>query len=83
VGRVGHGSPRFQKTCDLNTVALLCGTVAAHPKFSLSCRPPPVGTVAPPMPVNAYFVRTLEGQELAKALNGKYLKRYYPSIWQG
>jgi hypothetical protein len=29
------------------------------------------------VPGNAYFVKTLEGQELAKALNGKYLKRYY------
>jgi hypothetical protein len=33
--------------------------------------------------VTAYFVETLEGQELPKALNGKYLKWYYPSAWQG
>jgi hypothetical protein len=32
---------------------------------------------------NAYFVETLERQALPKALNGRYLKRYYPSIWQG
>jgi hypothetical protein len=32
---------------------------------------------------NAYFVETLEGRGLAKAINGKYLKKYYPSIWQG
>jgi hypothetical protein len=32
---------------------------------------------------NAYFVETLERQGLAKALNGKYLKRYFPSVWQG
>jgi hypothetical protein len=29
---------------------------------------------------NSYFVETLEGQKLAKALNGKYLRRYYPSV---
>jgi hypothetical protein len=30
---------------------------------------------------NAYFVENLEGHS-PKALNGKYLKRYYPSMWQ-
>jgi hypothetical protein len=25
----------------------------------------------------------LEGRKLNKALNGKYLKKYYPSVWQG
>jgi hypothetical protein len=35
------------------------------------------------LPENSYFVETLEGVKLAKALNGKYLKRYYPSEWQG
>jgi hypothetical protein len=34
-------------------------------------------------PGNVYFVETLEGQRLGKALNGKYLKKYYPSVWQG
>jgi hypothetical protein len=34
------------------------------------------------VPGNAYFVKTLEGQKLGKALNGKYLKKYYLSIWQ-
>jgi hypothetical protein len=34
------------------------------------------------VPGNAYFIKTLEGQELPKALNGKYLKKYYPSMWQ-
>ena len=34
------------------------------------------------VPGNAYFVETLEGRVLAKALNGKYLKKYYPSVWQ-
>jgi hypothetical protein len=31
---------------------------------------------------NAYFVETLEGIPLPKALNGKYLKRLYPNVWQ-
>jgi hypothetical protein len=29
----------------------------------------------------AYFVENLEGYSLSKVLNGKYLKRYYPSTW--
>jgi hypothetical protein len=35
------------------------------------------------VPRNAYFLETLEGQRVAKALNGKYLKKFYPSVWQG
>jgi hypothetical protein len=31
---------------------------------------------------NTYFVESLEGKVLPKALNGKYLKKYYPSVWQ-
>jgi hypothetical protein len=31
---------------------------------------------------NAYFVEELEGLSLWKALSGKYLKCYYPSMWQ-
>jgi hypothetical protein len=34
------------------------------------------------VPGNAYFVEGLEGHSLPKALNGKYLKCYYPSMWQ-
>jgi hypothetical protein len=34
------------------------------------------------VPGNAYFVEDLEGHSLLKALNGKYLKRYYHSMWQ-
>jgi hypothetical protein len=30
------------------------------------------------VPENAYFVETLEGRRLAKALNRKYLKKYFP-----
>jgi hypothetical protein len=32
---------------------------------------------------NVYFVETMEGRSLPKALNEKYLKKYYPSVWQG
>jgi hypothetical protein len=35
------------------------------------------------VPGNAYILETLEGERFARALNGKYLKRYYPSIWVG
>jgi hypothetical protein len=31
---------------------------------------------------NAYLLETLEGQQFAKAINGKYMKMYYPSVWQ-
>jgi hypothetical protein len=31
---------------------------------------------------DAYFVEDLEGHSLPKALNEKYLKFYYPSMWQ-
>jgi hypothetical protein len=31
---------------------------------------------------NAYVVEDLEGHTLPKASNGKYLKCYYPSMWQ-
>jgi hypothetical protein len=34
------------------------------------------------VPGNAYFVPNHEGYSLLKALNGKYLKCYYPSMWQ-
>jgi len=30
---------------------------------------------------NAYILETLEGVKFPRALNGKYLKKYYPSIW--
>ena len=32
-------------------------------------------------PGNAYILKELEGEEFGRALNGKYLKQYYPSIW--
>ena len=34
------------------------------------------------VPVKSYFVQTLQGSKLSKALNGRYLKEYYPSMWQ-
>jgi len=33
------------------------------------------------IPDNAYILETLEGEEYSRALNGKYLKKYYPSVW--
>ena len=32
-------------------------------------------------PDNAYILETLERVEFPRSLNGKYLKKYYPSIW--
>jgi hypothetical protein len=34
------------------------------------------------VPGNAYFMEDLEGRSLPKALNGKYIKHYFPSMWQ-
>jgi hypothetical protein len=34
------------------------------------------------VPDNAYFAEDFEGHSLPKVLNGKYLKCYYPSMWQ-
>jgi hypothetical protein len=31
---------------------------------------------------NAYFMEDHEGHSLPKAINGKYLKCYHPSMWQ-
>jgi hypothetical protein len=31
---------------------------------------------------NSYMVETLQGQRLPKALNGRYMKKFHPSIWQ-
>jgi hypothetical protein len=33
------------------------------------------------VPGNAYIQETLEGEEFFNALNGKYLKKYYQSVW--
>ena len=31
---------------------------------------------------NSYMVETLQGKYISRALNGRYLKKYYPSVWQ-
>ena len=31
---------------------------------------------------NSYMVETMQGERLPRALNGRYLKKYYPSVWQ-
>ena len=31
---------------------------------------------------NSYMVETMQGERLPRALNGRYLKKYYPSMWQ-
>jgi hypothetical protein len=31
-------------------------------------------------PGNAYILKTLLGEEFTAAINGRYLKKYYPSI---
>jgi hypothetical protein len=35
------------------------------------------------VPGNSYFIEDLEGRKLPKVINGKYFKKFYPSIWQG
>jgi hypothetical protein len=32
------------------------------------------------VPGNAYILKTLLGEEFFSAINGRYLKKYYPSI---
>jgi hypothetical protein len=40
-------------------------------------------TIVEIVPGNSYFVQSLQGKKLPKALNGRYLKKkYYPSMWQ-
>jgi hypothetical protein len=31
---------------------------------------------------NSYLVESLQGQHLPRALKGRYLKKFYPSVWQ-
>ena len=31
---------------------------------------------------NSYMMKTLQGDRLPRAINGKYLKKFYPSVWQ-
>jgi hypothetical protein len=34
------------------------------------------------VPGNSYLVESIQGTLLPRALNGKYLKKYHPSVWQ-
>ena len=34
------------------------------------------------VPRNSYLVESIQGILLPRALNGKYLKKYHPSVWQ-
>ena len=31
---------------------------------------------------NSYMMETLQGDRLPRAFNGRYLKKFYPSMWQ-
>jgi hypothetical protein len=31
---------------------------------------------------NAYMLQTLQGEDLPKALNVRFLKQYHPSMWR-
>jgi len=31
---------------------------------------------------NSYVLETLQGECLPRAINGRYLKQYFPSVWQ-
>ena len=30
----------------------------------------------------SYMMQTLQGDRVPRAINGRYLKKYYPSVWQ-
>ena len=38
--------------------------------------------VARIVPGNSYLVESLEGDMLPRAINGRYLKKFHPSVWQ-
>ena len=31
---------------------------------------------------NSYMMETVQGERLPRAINGRYLKKFYPSVWQ-
>ena len=31
---------------------------------------------------NSYMMETLQGDRLPRAINGRYLKKFYPSVWK-
>jgi hypothetical protein len=49
-------------------------------KWSSSCEGP--YKVKHVISGNAYLLQTLQGKDLPKALNGRFLKQYHPSMWQ-
>jgi hypothetical protein len=49
-------------------------------KWSLSCEGP--YTIVKVITENSYMLKTLRGEYLSRALNGRYMKKYYPSVWQ-
>ena len=34
------------------------------------------------LPGNAYWLESLQGEPHKRCINGKYLKRYFPTIWE-
>ena len=40
------------------------------------------GKWSPSWDGNSYMMETLQGERLPRAINGRYLKKFYPSIWQ-
>jgi hypothetical protein len=34
------------------------------------------------IPENTYMVQSVQETSLPRAINGKYMKKYYPSVWQ-
>jgi hypothetical protein len=48
--------------------------------YRLPFTPPLSGRQFGPSPGNAYILKTLLGEEFTAAINGRYLKKYYPSI---
>jgi hypothetical protein len=34
------------------------------------------------IPRNSFMIQSVQGTSLPRALNEKYLKRYYPTVWQ-
>jgi hypothetical protein len=63
------------------TILLLGAWDRKFGKWSPSWEGPFIVTTV--VPGNTYFMESLKGEALPKAINGKYLKRSYPNIWEG
>jgi hypothetical protein len=48
-------------------------------KWSLSWKGP--YTIVKVITGNSYMLKTLRGEHLPRAINGRYLKKYYPTVW--